>query len=285
MIGGITLQKIALITDSASDLSKESIERYNIHVLPFRIIYEKKEYLDKVNITPKEVYDNLDNEMPSSSLPALSDMEELFEKLKKEGYTHVIGVTLSSGLSGIYNALKLVSENHPEIESFIFDSKSISIGEGLLIEECGKMIEEGKSFEDIIKALPDIKSRLCIFFVVGTLKYLKKGGRIGKVAGTIGDILNLKPIITMHEDGSYTTFDKVRGRKQSLKRLVNIIEGLKNKGKVYLMHGNAEEEMKAIYESLKELPNVLSVKLGENISPVAGAHSGPGLVGVAYFEV
>ncbi|CAM2878414.1 DegV family protein [Hathewaya histolytica] len=279
------MQKIALITDSASDLSKESIERYNIHVLPFRIIYEKKEYLDKVNITPKEVYDNLDNEMPSSSLPALSDMEELFEKLKKEGYTHVIGVTLSSGLSGIYNALKLVSENHPEIESFIFDSKSISIGEGLLIEECGKMIEEGKSFEDIIKALPDIKSRLCIFFVVGTLKYLKKGGRIGKVAGTIGDILNLKPIITMHEDGSYTTFDKVRGRKQSLKRLVNIIEGLKNKGKVYLMHGNAEEEMKAIYESLKELPNVLSVKLGENISPVAGAHSGPGLVGVAYFEV
>lgn len=279
------MEKIALITDSASDISKEIIEKYNVNVLSFRIIYEKKEYLDRVNITPDEVYDNFDVEIPTSSLPALSDMENLFNKLKDEGYTHVIGITLSSGLSGIYNALKLVSENHPEIESFIFDSKSISIGEGVLVQECGKMIKEGKTFNEIKNALPIMKSKLHIYFVVGTLKYLKKGGRIGKVAGTIGDILNLKPIITMHEDGSYTTYDKVRGRKQSLRRLVDIISNFKDKGKVYLMHGNAEEEMKAVYENLKELPNVISVYLGENISPVAGVHSGPGLVGVGYFEV
>lgn len=279
------MEKIALITDSASDVSKEIIEKYNIHVLPFRIIYEKKEYLDRVDISPEEIYNNFDREIPTSSLPSLSDMENLFKKLKDEGYTHAIGITLSSGLSGIYNALKLVSEYHPEIESFIFDSKSISIGEGVLVQECGKMIVEGKTFDEIKKALPIMKSKLHIFFVVGTLKYLKKGGRIGKIAGTIGDILNLKPIITMHDDGSYTTYDKVRGRKQSLRRLVDIISTYTNKGKVYLMHGNAEEEMKTVYESLKELPNVISVYLGENISPVAGVHSGPGLVGVGYFEV
>ncbi|WP_142415208.1 DegV family protein [Hathewaya massiliensis] len=279
------MEKIALITDSASDVSKEIIEKYNIHVLPFRIIYEKKEYLDRVDISPEEIYNNFDREIPTSSLPSLSDMENLFKKLKDEGYTHAIGITLSSGLSGIYNALKLVSEDHSEIESFIFDSKSISIGEGVLVQECGKMIVEGKTFDEIKKALPIMKSKLHIFFVVGTLKYLKKGGRIGKVAGTIGDILNLKPIITMHDDGSYTTYDKVRGRKQSLRRLVDIISTYTNKGKVYLMHGNAEEEMKTVYESLKELPNVISVYLGENISPVAGVHSGPGLVGVGYFEV
>lgn len=279
------MEKIALITDSASDVSKEIIEKYNIHVLPFRIIYEKKEYLDRVDISPEEIYNNFDREIPTSSLPSLSDMENLFKKLKDEGYTHAIGITLSSGLSGIYNALKLVSEDHPEIESFIFDSKSISIGEGILVQECGKMIVEGKTFDEIKKALPIMKSKLHIFFVVGTLKYLIKGGRIGKVAGTIGDILNLKPIITMHDDGSYTTYDKVRGRKQSLRRLVDIISTYTNKGKVYLMHGNAEEEMKTVYESLKELPNVISVYLGENISPVAGVHSGPGLVGVGYFEV
>lgn len=278
------MEKIALITDSAGDLGKEILDKYNIHVLPFKIIYKTREFSDGVDITPEEVYDKIDEEMPTSSLPALIDMEDLYEKLKKEGYTHVIAVTLSSGLSGIFNALRLISDNYPEIKSFIFDSRSISLGEGVLIQKCGEMLEAGKTFEEIIKQLPLLRSRMKVFFVVGTLKYLRRGGRIGRITGAIGEMLNLKPIVTIADDGKYVTYDKLRGRKQSLRRLEEIVYSLEKPGEVFLMHGRAEEEMRALGENLKKYKNVKSLYIGQNISPVSGVHSGPGLVGVVYLE-
>lgn len=278
------MEKIALITDSAGDLGKEILDKYNIHVLPFKIIYKTREFSDGVDITPEEVYDKIDEEMPTSSLPALIDMEDLYEKLKKEGYTHVIAVTLSSGLSGIFNALRLISDNYPEIKSFIFDSRSISLGEGVLIQKCGEMLEAGKTFEEITKQLPLLRSRMKVFFVVGTLKYLRRGGRIGRITGAIGEMLNLKPIVTIADDGKYVTYDKLRGRKQSLRRLEEIVYSLEKPGEVFLMHGRAEEEMRALGENLKKYKNVKSLYIGQNISPVSGVHSGPGLVGVVYLE-
>ena len=278
------MQKIALITDSACDLGRDIINKYNINVLPFRIIYENKEFLDGINIKPEDVYSNLDEEIPTSSLPSLSDMEKLFDRIKLEGYTHVIAITLSSGLSGIYNALRLISEDYPEIESFIFDSKSISLGEGVLVEKCGKMIEEGKSFKEIITEIPKIREKVNVFFVVGTLKYLKKGGRIGAVAGTIGEMLSLKPIITIDEDGRYVTYEKLRGRKQSLKKLVEIASSFENPGDAWLMHGYAEEEMENVYENLKKVSNIKNISKGGSISPVSGVHSGPGLIGLVYLQ-
>lgn len=278
------MEKIALITDSAGDLGKEILDKYNIHVLPFKIIYKTREFSDGVDITPEEVYDKIDEEMPTSSLPALIDMEDLYEKLKKEGYTHVIAVTLSSGLSGIFNALRLISDNYPEIKSFIFDSRSISLGEGVLIQKCGEMLEAGKTFEEITKQLPLLRSRMKVFFVVGTLKYLRRGGRIGRITGAIGEMLNLKPIVTIADDGKYVTYDKLRGRKQSLRRLEEIVYSFEKPGEIFLMHGKAEEEMRALGENLKKYKNVKSLSIGQNINPVAGVHTGPGLVGVVYLE-
>ncbi|MDP4143767.1 MAG: DegV family protein [Bacillota bacterium] len=280
------MQKIAIITDTTCDLSMETIEKYNIHVLCFRIIYKDREYLDKVEITSQEVYDNLKNEIPGSSMPALQDMEDLYDRLEKEGYTHAIAVTLSTGLSGIYNGLSLVSENHPNIKSFICDSKSISLGEGALVEECAKLVVEGKTFEEIIQAIPSIQKRIHLFFVVGTLEYLKKGGRIGKVSGTIGELLNIKPIISVDDDGKYFTYDKVRGRKQSLNKLMEIAEGIlsEKKYKIYMMHGDGEEDAKKVFDKIKIHPNVVSSEFGGCISPVSGVHSGPGLVGLVFVE-
>lgn len=285
-VGGFNLNKIALITDTTSDLSKETIEKYNINVLPFRIIYSDREYLDNVDITPQEVYDNMKKEVPTSSLPSMKDMEELFLKLEEEGYTHVIAITLSTGLSGIFNAVKLTSENHPSIITHVCDSQSIALGEGLIVTECGKLIQEGKSFEEIVEAIPSIKKRIHLYFVVGTLEYLKKGGRIGKVAGTIAELLNIKPIISFDDDGKYCTCEKVRGRKQSLNKLIELTNNIldKKKCKVYLLHGDALEESKKVMESISLHPNAISVEFGGCISPVSGVHSGPGLVGMVCIE-
>ena len=287
------MEKIALITDTTSDLSEDILEKYDIKQLAFRIIYKDRDYKDKFDISSKEVYENLKVEVPTSSLPSMEDMDKLFTQLEDEGYTHVIAVVLSSGLSGIYNGIKIVSENHPKLTTYICDSKSISLGEGVVLMECGKMIENGKKFNEIVEVIPKIRESIKTFFVVGTLEYLKKGGRIGKVAGTIAELLNIKPIISIdNEDGKYYTYTKVRGRKQSLAKLVDIVKEILEKGKckIYIMHGNAEKEANAIFDILKNLPNVTYSMIGGCISPVSGAHSGPGLVGVAclkdmdYFE-
>lgn len=281
------MEKIALITDTAADLHEDIIKKYNIEVLPFRIIYSDREYKDKLEITPQEVYDNFKIEVPTSSLPSMQDTEEVLTKLENEGYTHAIIITLSSGLSGIYNSVKLVSENHPNLNIHVYDSRSISMGEGILAEKCGEMIANGMSFDEIINEIPRIRDKVHLFFVVGTLEYLKKGGRIGKVSGTIAELLNIKPIIGVDKnDGKYYTYDKVRGRKQSLNRLLELAKETldKKKCKLYIVHGDALEESKKVYDAISTHENVVEGFFGGQISPVAGVHSGPGLVGLILVE-
>jgi len=281
------LSNIAIITDTTCDLPEEIIKQYNINVLPFRIIYKDREYRDKFEITPEEVYNNLATEIPTSSMPSMDDMEEMFHEIEEKGCKEVIAIVLSTGLSGIYNGIQVVSENHPNLRTFICDSQSISVGEGALVVECAKLAEKGKSFDEIIEAIPSIKKRIHLFFVVGTLEYLKKGGRIGKVSGTIAELLNIKPIISIDsKDGKYFTYDKVRGKKQALNRLVSIGEEIlsKNKCSIYVMHGNGEEEAKKVYMQIKEKTNVISSTWGGCISPVSGVHSGPGLIGLVLVE-
>jgi DegV family protein with EDD domain len=273
--------KIALITDSTSDVDKEMIEKYDLKVLPLRIIYKDREYIDRVTITPKEVYDNFVYEIPSTSLPSMQDMEDMYLKLEEEGYTHAIAIIISANLSGTYNTLRLVSENHSSIETCVFDSKSLTIGEAAIVEECGDMIKDGKSFAEIVEALPEIQSRITVYYAVDTLKYLIKGGRIGKVSGTIGEILNIKPIISINNEGVYYTYAKAKGKKKAISKLVDIArEALEiTPCKIWVMHGGAYEEVKPFSEMIAALPNITRLSFGE-ISPVAGVHTGPGLLGI-----
>jgi DegV family protein with EDD domain len=280
------LEKIAFIGDTTCDLSSDIIEKYKINILPFRIIYKEREYLDRVNITPTEVYNNMSKEIPTSSMPSMQDIDDMFIKLKTEGYPHIIAVTLSTGLSGIYNGIRVVSENHPEIKTYICDSKSISIGEGAILIECGKLRDAGKNFDEIVAEIPYIMKRIHLFFVVPTLVYLKKGGRIGRVAGTIAEVLDIKPIITVDPEGKYTTFAKVRGRKQSLAKLIDIAREMLERKKytIYLGNGAALEDVTRIYSAISKFPNLLSINMVGDISPVSGVHSGPGLIGLVMVE-
>lgn len=279
-------QKIALITDSTSDLSKDIISEYNIIILPFRIIYSNREYKDMIEISAEEVYKSFDKEIPTSSLPSMSDMDEIFSVLEKEGYTHIIVVTISSKLSGIYNALAVIKDNHKSINTYIIDSKSISMGEGLIAIACGEMIKKGMSFNEIINQVPNIKSKIHLYFVVETLEYLRKGGRIVKVTGIVAQLLDIKPIISVDAQGYYYTAEKVRGRKNSINRLIKLATSfIKNENsKIYIMHGNAPCESMNAAKKIKEQYKNIEVSFAGQISPVSGVHSGPGLIGIVCFE-
>ncbi|MBU5592120.1 DegV family protein [Clostridium sp. MSJ-4] len=276
------MEKIALIADSTCDLPEELINKYNVNILPLKVIYTDREYTDRVDITPQYLYDNLKTEIPKTSLPSMKDMDDLFERLKKEGYTHAIAICISSGLSGTYNSLKLVSENHPEIISTIFDSKSISFGVVPTIVECGDLIAKGEKYDSIVSKLPSMQKKVSAYFMVDTLEYLKKGGRIGKVSGTIGELLHIKPIISINEEGIYYTYAKIRGKKQALSKFLSIIKDELDKQKcgLWVAHGGASEEGKNIYNTLSTYNNLTSIGFGE-VGPVVGVHTGPGFIAIS----
>lgn len=271
------MEKIALITDSTCGLPQNYIDKYKVNVLNLKIIYNGKEFLDGVDITPEEVYSKFPEEIPTTSMPSIQDAYDLYERLINEGYTHVIGMPISSGLSGTINCFLNAAEQYEDkITSFIFDTKIISMAVGLSIIEIGKMIEEGKTFDYICNEIPKLRKKTEMFFTVDTLEYLIKGGRIGKVSGTLGEFLNLKPIIVMNEEGSYSTYAKIRGSKQTLKKLIKLGTDIldKGKGKVVILTGTMFEELEVLKEALANHPNTTFIHTG-TLTPVLGVHSGP----------
>ncbi|MDD6771590.1 MAG: DegV family protein [Inconstantimicrobium porci] len=280
------MEKIALITDSTGGIPKEYINKFNINLVNLKVIYQDKEYIEGVTITAKEVYDRLDKEVPTTSMPSVSDVCNLYEKLIAEGYTHAIVVTISSGLSGTINSFRLAASQYEDkINSFVFDSKSISMGSGALIVEAGRMLQAGKDFDYICNKIVEIRENTDLYFSVETLSYLIKGGRIGKVAGGIGEMLNLKPIITMDNvDGKYTTVTKVRGSKQSFHKLVKLAEESLSRFKcrVVIATGNMYDEVQKLQDAIKDNENLVSLH-NVILSPVAGIHSGPKLLGIIIF--
>lgn len=275
------MNKIALITDSASDLSTDFAKKNNIKVLPFKIIFSDREYDDGIDITPKMLYDALPKEIPTTSLPSVEKFASALLEAKNEGYTHAIIITISSGLSGAYNSARLAAESTPGIETFVFDSMTLTMSEGAMVIEANNLIKQGKSFNEIIAILPTLRDKIDVFFTIDTLEYLIKGGRIDKVAGTIAGALNLKPIITVGNDGIYHTVSKIRGVKQSISRLVSLLKPYleTSKCKVWILDGNAPDKAEMLYNEIKDLPNLLECTLGGEIGPALGVHTGPGLVG------
>lgn len=280
------MQKIALLTDSASDITNELIEEYDIKLLPFRIIFSDKEYEDRINIQPQDIYPLIEKEFPKTSLPNPEEVEKLLCNLENEGYTHVISINISCNLSGTANSIRLLLEDHPKLTSYVYDTKTLTGAEGAIVLSCAKMIRDGKSFEEIVDCLPSLRKKSHCYFTVNTLEYLKKGGRIGKVAGTIGELLNLKPIIVVGDDGIYHTYAKIRGRKQAMSKLEKILDSYiaKTKCNVWVMEGNSMDEAVKLYESLKDHKNINEIHLG-SIGPALSVHTGPGLFGLIIQEL
>lgn len=276
------MQKIALITDSTSGLSQEYLDKYNIQLLRLKVIYKSGEYIDGLTITPEQVYSKLDEELPTTSMPSVQDNLDLLNRLVSEGYTHAIFLPISSGLSGTINSMRIAAEEYEDkITSFVYDTKVISMGVGLIVLKVAEMIQEGAEFSYICEQIPKLREKISFYFIVDTLEYLIKGGRIGRVSGRIGEILNLKPIITMGDDGKYTTFTKVRGKKQAISKLQNYGLDILSKGKtkVAIMTGTMFEEAEELKKAFSTQDNATLLYSGI-ITPAVGIHCGPRALGI-----
>ena len=275
-------EKIAILTDSGSDVPAEIAKELGIFVLPLQVNYKERSYRDGVDIDAVTVYEGLQTEVPTTSLPLGSDLTDLLEKIKNEGYTRILGVLLSSGLSGTFNMVRLASLDSP-IPMEVLDTKNIGIGSGISAIKAAQLAKTGVAYDEIVRLTKHSIENTKIFFVLSTLEYLKRGGRIGKVSAMIGSAFDIKPIITCNEEGIYTTVTKARGRKQSLRKVIELaLEYAKEASSVTLSfaHGNAlEEALDMKNEMVSQLNKVSDVFVGP-VSPALGVHTGPGLIGV-----
>ena len=277
--------KIALITDSASDLTPEQRKQYGIFSVPLRIVYKSGEYRDGIEISPSEVYARMPGEVPSTSLPLPDDVCELYDRLADEGYTRAVHICISSGLSGTYNMVRLLGAEHSRLAVTVVDSKVLSMGEGMLVLECAKTLQETGSIPLAVERLRQIRKGMLGAFIIRTLEYLRKGGRIGLVESVLGSMLNLKPVIFVNDDGVYQTLAKARGFNSARTTLLEEFRRRYGERPVHIsvVHGQAQEEAERLLEAAKSTLNAVSGFVAQ-VSPVLGAHTGPSLLGLIAYE-
>lgn len=283
--------KIHVVTDSGSDLSMEVRQRLAINVVPLTVQFGSDIYKDGEEISVSEFYAKLkaESEMPSTCQPSPADFVAMYEAIAQPGDT-IISVHLSSKMSGTYQSAVLASTMlDSDIQVKVVDSKSASMGLGLVAATAAQGVQAGKDLDEILADVQQAVDRLQVYFVVDTLEYLKKNGRIGLASALVGTMLNIKPILTL-VDGEVAPFEKIRGKVKALKRVRELVNQFKEKFpdksvRAALSHAVSPDEAAQIQEALaKILPVDGEVLMGE-IGPTIGVHTGPGVVALFLYAV
>jgi len=270
--------KTAVITDSAANLLPDLLKKFkNLFVIPLMILVDGKSYRDQVEITAEKVYEQLDDHTITTSLPSIDDLNLLLDKLKKENYTDVLVINISSGLSGTFNAFRLAFQNVEGLTITHYDSKTLGGGLGYIVEYAMELVNLKKPMIEIVPLLDQLRFEDSLaIYTINTLKYLKRGGRIGKVEGTVGDLLHIKPVITVNDEGVYVTLSKGFGLQRSLITMKDLM--VKKFGTdlidLTVHYGNDLEKATELSERLKKDLNVRTLVISP-LTPVLGIHTGP----------
>lgn len=283
--------QIAILTDSCCDLPRSFIDDNKVPFMGMVYNLEDKEYIDDFGITMS--YKDFYNTIRAGSMSSTSqiNVHQFVEEFKKqtEAGKSVIYLGLSSGLTGSVNnailARKKVMEEYKDADISIVDSKSASLGEGLLVYYACNMAQDGRSKEEIINWLENNKMRLNHWFTVDSLEHLKKGGRVSPTAAMVGTILSIKPILNVNDEGKLVPISKVKGRKKSLRHLANMLKERivrPEEQVIAISHGDCLEDALYLKKILLEENNFQAIIINE-IGPVVGSHSGPGTVALFFF--
>ncbi|MEC2433770.1 DegV family protein [Bacillus cereus] len=275
---------VKIITDSAADLPVELLQAYDIDLIPLRVYDEAEtEYLDGVTLESVTLLQKMrEGAVHRTSLPSLETFQEKFVSYAKEG-NPCIYLAFSSELSGTYQSSVVikeeVKETYADLDLEIIDTKCASLGQGLVVLEAAKMAKDGAPKEDILNRVAFLMNHMEHIFTVADLQYLVRGGRLSKVAGFIGGLLNIKPILNV-EEGKLVPLEKVRGKKKVLSRIVDIMEerGKDLKGQtIGITHGDDLETAEALKSLITERFGC-EVFIVNTIGAAIGAHTGPGVI-------
>jgi DegV family protein with EDD domain len=282
---------IVILTDSASDIDPSLRQSLGIIAVPLKVSFGQETYVDGVTLTSSAFFEMLKQSdvMPTTSQPSPLDFAEAYKLIvDKHGKdVQIIAVMLAGVLSGTYqSALIGKSMLEEELDITVIDSRKASFVHGLICVEAARAAREGKSKQQILDMIDRYLDEVQVYFIVDTLEYLQKGGRIGKASALIGSLLNIKPILTLDPAGYVAAFDKVRGTKKALARVYEALQEYAQGQpvKVAVLHSAVPEEAAAQLERIKQEFNVVESYLQE-IGPVIGTHVGPGLLGIVMVKV
>ena len=271
---------VAIVTDTACDLSDELLARYDIRAIPLRVITSTGEFRDRYEITPERLYAILEKEVPRTSLPLPDDLSALYHQLQQEGATRILHLCMSGSLSGTYNMVSVLANEATDLTIDVYDTRTLSCGLGLLVLEAAECLANGMDVDAVKQRLDKLRKHQLGAFVIRTLDFLRKGGRIGLVEGVVGTLLKIKPVIYVNDDGVYATLAKARGFAKAL----NVMQDeffRRYQGRrirVAIVHGNAEEDANQLLAAFRQHLDVVSGFVSP-VSPALAIHTGPGLLG------
>jgi len=276
--------KIAIVTDSLSSMPAELIKQYDIKVVPQVLIWGEETFLDGVDITPSEFYARLETAevMPTTSQATIGSFKDIFEPLVADG-RQIVVIVGSTELTATMNSAEQAKAMFPQATIEIIDSLGVAMSLGFQVLAAARAADEGKSFTEVVAIARQAKEHTGVMFVVDTLEFLHRGGRIGGASRLLGTALNLKPLLELR-NGRVEPVEKIRTKAKACARLLDIMEDrLAGRSQVRLsaLHAAAEEEARELMEEAKKRCYPVEIIFSE-VTPVVGTHSGPGTVGLAY---
>ncbi|OLS37832.1 DegV family protein [Bacillus sp. MRMR6] len=277
--------KTAVVTDSTAYISKDILEKFNIHMVPLNVIFGTEVYREEIDITASKFYQEVkERDLPTTSMPPVGLFVELFEQLARE-YESVICVHLSSGISGTYSGAVTASTMVDGIKVYPFDSEVSCMPQGFYALEAAKMALKGEDADTIMSRLDKLKISARAYFMVDDLSHLQRGGRLSSAQAFIGSLLQVKPLLHF-EDKVIVPFEKIRTKKKALKRIADLLGENVSSGERFqavVIHANREQEASEWMKELEPLyPNVeFSLSY---FGAVIGSHLGEGAMGMGWMK-
>ena len=280
--------KLAVITDSSAYLKPEVFKNENLFILDIPVFIDGKTYVEGKNLTAEEFYQKmaLSAELPKTSQPSIAELEDLLSTLSGNGYTHVLGLFLSSGISGFYQNIQFLKDEFPQLEIAFPDSKITSAPLGIMVQSALNWAEAGLDFNEILRRINVQIDGTSAFIMVDDLNHLVKGGRLSNGAAILGNLLSIKPILYFNDHGVIEVFEKIRTEKKATKRLIELVEERTSSGKyeIIVIHANAVDKAETLHQSLLESNISAEVSLA-TFGSVIGTHLGEGSIALGYIPL
>ncbi|SHE60483.1 EDD domain protein, DegV family [Seinonella peptonophila] len=279
---------VRILTDSTADIPQEIVNELGIWVVPLKVQIDGNRYLDGVDINTQEFYQKIEqiDHIATTSQPSPNDFMQSFEAMIEQGTKEILSIHVSSVLSGTYQsatlAAQMVQEKYKDIKIKTLDSQSVTFAMGQMVINAARAAKEGKSTDECVQIANQTKKNLRVYAYVDTLEYLQKGGRIGKASKLIGSLLNIKPIISLNEEGTVIPIDRVRGRKKAARRIFSLLSDEfppKSRVQIGILSGIRREEGEEWLRILKEQYQVEDHVI-TNFGPTVSSHLGPYATGV-----
>jgi DegV family protein with EDD domain len=280
------MAKIKIVTDSTADIPPALLKKYDISFIPLKVCFGERTYLEDVDLEPMEFYKKLVtfNGLPSTSQPSPGEFYEFYKALTEDGAS-VISIHISSLMSGTSQSARIATSLLPDREITVVDSKLVSFALGIVVIAAAKAAKMGKSKAEIMKLIETMIENVHTYFVVDTLDYLERNGRIGKAVSLLGTMLNLKPILTF-EDGLIAPYEKVRGKGKALEQIIKIAKKHSQEhGELccFVFHANVFEQAVKFKQKVKQDLNCEEIMIGD-IGAVVGTHAGPGIMALFFYD-